>query len=260
MASANNRKFEVKLGRTGLLILIAGMTALLCVSFLLGVGVGKNIDTYPGKIASLPQKILSQVWRPSTTKSSSPVLESKTEQNQIKEEELDLTFYNTLTSKKGIVDGKSSSEKKKSSESPEVKQDASLPRGEPSSLPKTVKKETENPQEAKEASPAQDVIAAKIREAEEAMPPRGKYSIQVASLKEKNKAQQMTKKLSSLGYASRIVENNVPGKGKWFRVVVEGFDSKASAKSVAENIADKLGVACMVRRVDAPESNDRQTD
>ena len=39
MGSGNIKKFELKLGRTGLIIVVAGMTVLLCLSFILGVGV-----------------------------------------------------------------------------------------------------------------------------------------------------------------------------------------------------------------------------
>lgn len=229
----------------------------MCVSFLLGVDVGKNIDTYPGKIASLPQKVLSQIWRPSAAKNSTPVLENKTDQNQAKEtEELDLTFYNTLTSKKGTGEGKPALDQKRSAESPQANKEANVPSKETDSTAITGKKESEKlqekPQTAQEARTAQDVIAAKIQEAEEAAQQREKYLVQVASLKERNKAHQVSIKLSSLGYVPRIVENNVSGKGKWFRVVIDGFDSKTSAHNVAENISDKLGMVCVVRRVDAP--------
>ncbi|MEN6291958.1 MAG: hypothetical protein ABFD07_08095, partial [Methanobacterium sp.] len=98
MASGNTKNFELKLGRTGLTIVIVGITALLCGIFLFGVSVGKNIDTYPENIASVPQKLLALVWRPAKIKIAQKVEENKVVQNQTKaQEEPDLTFFNTLT-------------------------------------------------------------------------------------------------------------------------------------------------------------------
>ena len=59
MVSGNIKNFELKLGRAGLLIVIAGMAALLCCTFIFGVEVGKNIDAYPEKIASVAPAIIS---------------------------------------------------------------------------------------------------------------------------------------------------------------------------------------------------------
>ncbi|HQI23950.1 MAG TPA: hypothetical protein PLV15_03845, partial [Smithella sp.] len=68
MATQNTKKFELKIGKTGVLIILGGMTGLLCAAFLLGVDIGKNIETSPGEIASLPQKALAMVWRPAKIK------------------------------------------------------------------------------------------------------------------------------------------------------------------------------------------------
>jgi len=64
MGPGNIKKFELKLGKTSLFIVVGGMTVLLCLSFVLGVEVGKNIDTYPEKISSMPQQVLALFWRP----------------------------------------------------------------------------------------------------------------------------------------------------------------------------------------------------
>ena len=78
MATGNIKKFELKLGRAGLIIVIVGFSALLCAFFLLGVTVGKNIDTYPEKIASLPQRVLALVWRPAKIKAQQNLTDHKT--------------------------------------------------------------------------------------------------------------------------------------------------------------------------------------
>ena len=109
MATGNEKNFELKIGKTGLLIVVAGMTALLCATFLFGIDVGQNIETYPEKITALPQRALALVWRPARIRmaqqnapqSNSTVVQEHTAVAE--EENVDLTYHQTLTSKKGLA-------------------------------------------------------------------------------------------------------------------------------------------------------------
>lgn len=251
MVSGNIKNFELKLGRTGLVIVIVGMTALLCGAFLFGVVVGKNIDTYPEKIASLPQKLLALVWRPAKIRTAQTASESKTVQNIPKvQEEPDLTFFNTLTGKKGTVKEQPVSGKKTVAEAPVVQPVISQPKNEATVASVTPGSEIKK-QRVAASEAAGDEIEAKIKEAKGTAAPQSvKFSIQVASLKEKGNAVQLSKKISTLGYTSRVVENNIPGKGKWFRIVIDGFSSKVSAQAAAEKIAGKTGVHGVIKRID----------
>lgn len=250
MVSGNIKNFELKLGRTGLVIVIVGMTALLCGAFLFGVVVGKNIDTYPEKIASLPQKLLALVWRPAKIRTAQTVDESKTVQNIPKvQEEPDLTFFNTLTGKKGTVKEQPVSGKKTVAEAPAVQPVITQPKNEVKVAPVSPGSEIKK-QRAAASEAAGDEIEAKIKEAKGTAAPPVKFSIQVASLKEKNNAAQLSKKISTLGFTSRVVENNIPGKGKWFRIVIDGFSSKVSAQAAVEKIAGKTGIHGVVKRID----------
>jgi len=253
MASDNVKNFELKLGKTGVVIVIVGVTALLCCTFLFGIAVGKNIDSYPEKIASLPQRLLALVWRPAKMKVAQSTSVNKAGQNQPpKAEDVDLTFYNTLTSKKGVAKEQPIPDKKHVMEAPAAPPLLPQSRNETGLAPAGPNPEVKN----KQAPPGPvgtsgDEIEAKIKEAETAVVAgTKKYSIQVASLKDKTKADTMGKKLSSLGYTPRIVENNIPGKGKWFRVVIDGFAGKIQAQAAAEKISGKTGASCIVRRID----------
>jgi hypothetical protein len=76
------------------------MAVLLCTAFLFGVDVGKNIDTYPDKIAALPQRALALVWRPAKIRCL-PKAHRIIKTGQVKlnlRKNIDLTFYNALTS------------------------------------------------------------------------------------------------------------------------------------------------------------------
>ncbi len=250
MASGNIKNFELKLGRTSLVIVIVGMTALLCGTFLFGVAVGKNIDTYPGQIASVPQKLLALVWRPAKIRAAQTAAENKAAQNQPKaQEEPDLTFFNTLTSKKGVAKEQPIPDKKPAIEAPAIQSLLTEPKNEvpaASISPNSAVKK----QQAATSGKTVDEIEAKIKEAEQAVTAKEeKFAVQVASLKEKTKADQLNKKLLTLGYKPRIAENNIPGKGKWFRVVVDGFASRANAQTAAEKISGKTGAHCVVRRM-----------
>ena len=247
MASGNIKNFELKLGKTGLVIIIVGTAVLLCSAFLFGIVVGKNIDTYPEKIASLPQRLLALVWRPAKIRVA---------QNQPKKpDELDLTFYNTLTSKKGVAEEQPIPDKKPVIEVPAVQQFIAQPQNDAGSASIGSNSEVKK-QQALTSGTKGDAIEAKIKEAKPAVVASGgKFSVQVASLKEKNKADQMNKKISALGFTPQIVETNVQGKGTWFRVVIYGFSSKAQAQAAAGKISNKTGTTCIVRRIDTASNS-----
>jgi cell division septation protein DedD len=250
MVSGNIKKFELTLGRTGLVMVIVGMAALLCCTFLFGVEVGKNIDTYPEKIASLPQQLLALVWRPAKIRVAQNAAENKTVQNQPKtQEEPDLTFFNTLTNKKGMVKEQPIPDKKPAIEAPAARRPLPQPKNDATAALVKPDSNVKKQQAAKSAS-AGDEIEAKIKEAEPKVTANGsKFVIQAASMKEKAKADELNKKIKAMGFTTRIVENDVPGKGKWFRIVVEGFSSKANAQTAAAKISGKTGVPGIIKNI-----------
>ena len=251
MASGNIKKMELKLGRTGIIIVILGMSAFLCSAFLLGVVVGKNIDTYPEKIASIPQKALALIWRPAKTKATPDIVDSKSAEGQPKAgESLDLTFYNTLTSKKGEVKDQPLTEKK-IVETPPPQTDLPQPKREEKEIIGGTGLETKKQITAVDET-AGDKNKREVKEVETPVA-AGKqtFIIQAASLKEKAKAIQMSKSLTASGFKSRVVKIDIKGKGTWFRVIVSGFDERAQAQAAADKIAKKTKTNCIIRRVDA---------
>jgi cell division septation protein DedD len=79
-----------------------------------------------------------------------------------------------------------------------------------------------------------------------------KYQIQVGSFKEKGKADQLCKKLTGLGFSPRVAEMQVPKKGKWMRITLEGFESREDAQKAAERVSGKIkGLNCVVLRMGA---------
>ncbi len=84
-----------------------------------------------------------------------------------------------------------------------------------------------------------------------------KYQIQVGSFKEKEKADQLSKKLTGLGFSPRVAEIQVPKKGRWMRITLVGFESREDAQKAADRVAGKIkGLNCVVLRMGAKNHQD----
>jgi len=81
-----NGVFEFRLGRFGLVFLTLVIALLLLFFFVCGVMVGKNIESYPKKIADMPGTIKEKIIK-------SRVAATSTDK---KEDEIKFTFYDTL--------------------------------------------------------------------------------------------------------------------------------------------------------------------
>jgi cell division septation protein DedD len=239
MASGNIKNFELKVGKAGLIIIVVGMAALLCTAFLFGIEVGKNIDVYPEKIAAFPQKVLSLVWRPAKIKAAPGTSDNKSAQNQPQSQEnIDLTFYSTLTNKKGVLNEESIPDKQTTFSESQVG-DYKL------DVQKQAEVVSEKNKEKSEAK-GKEVTPAIVSN-------KQKFMIQVVSLKEKNKANKIGKKIDSLGFTSQVVKIENKKKGILFRVFVPGFENKVQAQEAAQKISQKTGLNCIIKSVENEE-------
>ncbi|KAF0157567.1 MAG: sporulation domain-containing protein [Syntrophaceae bacterium] len=249
MVSGNIKKFELKLGRTGLIIVIAGMTVLLCLSFILGVGVGKNINTYPEKISSVPQQILALFWRPAKVAGEQKKMASM--ESPPDSGNMDLTFHDTLTGQKTLsIQQPPVAEKKP--DNAMVKDQKAKPQNPPAVLSpqeEAVSSKAEASElkvTVSEKSPVEK--KSKIKEVPTAVQPAGSsFLVYVASLKDKAKANQINKTVATLGYSAKVVKVDIKGKGTWHRVIVTGFETKAQAQAAADRISKKVKTNCIIR-------------
>jgi len=249
MGSGNIKKFELKLGRTGLIIVICGMSILLCLSFILGIGVGKNMDTYPEKISSIPQQVLAFFWRPARIESGEKNVESK--QAQSGKGNMNLAFHNALTGDKaqsiqqppgsgkkpddGIAEDQNARPEMPSAVTPE-RVDAGSPKQEASG------------QQAADHEKLRPETNSKIKEAHDPIKETGSlFVIHVASMKDKTKANQIQKTVVALGYPAKVTKADIEGKGTWYRVIATGFKSKALAQTAADKISKKVKTNCIIR-------------
>jgi cell division protein FtsN len=218
MTSRNLRTFEFKLGKRGTILFILGMSLLLFSAYLLGVKVGENIDTYPEKLSrGIPDIVKKDVRSsPDKTKTVTAARGGEEESN------FDLTFYDTLARKGDGQKEPVFEEGKEKKLSEEAAKEQPVPGGE-----------------------AQDK---KGHAGEKISPVKGKYIIQAASYREREKADRLCKRLKVLGYNPMVVAADLPGKGKWFRVILGGFETPQEAQKVVDVVSKKIGgMNCIVR-------------
>ena len=221
MVSKNPKNFEFKLGTQGLLLFAAGMSLLLFTVFIIGVMVGVHIDAYPEKIAqSIPVFIRRQLSHPvATTEKVATVPEEAKNPPVSEENNVVAPLPNPFVNKDDLPVGTTGAEAKK----------ARL--NVPADPGDTVKN---SPPPAAADTPVPGAS--------------GKYSVQVGSFKSQKVAKQFCNKITPLGFKPRVAMVELPNKGKWFRVVVDGFASHDEAQQAAEVLAKNIkGVKGIVR-------------
>jgi len=224
MTAKNIKNFELKLRKTGLTVLVAGMTMLLCGAFILGVEVGKGLDAYPEKIASLPKKIFTIISKPSKI---DPVQDIKDHEKDI--EEVFPADGVKYKEDKIISEELQSAEKKENLENSDK----------PASL------DTDEKNEKKST-----VAVVKTKETQVNKNAMNKYIVHAASYQQKEKAYLLNKKIAGLGYEAKVIPIQIKNKGTWYRVIVPGFGSKEKANNAAQRISAKTGADCLVRAAD----------
>ncbi len=260
MAPGNIKKFELKLGRGGLAIIIAGMAVLLCVFFLIGVHVGKDIDAHPEKISSLPKRVLALFWKPAKVGISPPAPEVR-ETEPGPAESSDLASYNHPTDSRAKT-------QEEPAPVPKKPQDGFLPDSSgvthvvpPASAtaPEAEKPREEKPREEKPVVPVPEVKKeAVVRPHKETVqkPAASKteFIVHVASFKDRKKAFEVLKTVADMKYpSSRVIQVEIQGKGIWYRVVVSGFDTQAKAQVAADKISKKVNTKAIVLSVETGE-------
>ena len=210
MSPRNSRDFEFKLGKLGLVLFTFGIALLLLFSFLFGVMVGKNFESYPEKIAKgIPRAIKEKIVE-TTNDALSRVTEENLSKNEPekdkekKEDDFKLTFYDKLTKKDEAI--------------------------------KPV------PPKKKISSKAKDRKDKKTHV-------KSQYVVQVASFKDKNKMERLQKKLLAMGYSPGVDEIKLASSGRWYRVRLEGFSTSREARQVSASLEKKIrGLKCLVTR------------
>jgi cell division protein FtsN len=265
MAVKNRRVFELRLGKLGLVLFIIGMSFLLFSGFLIGVVVGKHMEAYPERYASGIMVLIRD-----RLVAAKPEAEDKDARDP-GEEKFNLTFYETLGGKKGgAAQGSRSGDAK--NKTPETSAGQAVPvvnplKKETPASPVDVaspttprplvgeggrKKQTPSAEEPAGATGTQKESSSQATAGPllKSQPPAGKgrFEIQAAAYREKEQAEALVKRFAALGLSSRVVIKDLPGKGRWFRVIADGFESRESAQEASERmVANTRGLKCMIR-------------
>jgi len=266
MALKNRRIFELRLGKLGLLLFICGMSLLLFSSFLIGVIVGKHMEAYPERYSSgLTELIRDRLL-------AAPTMAGGKDAQEVREEKFGLTFYETLGGDKGAtaVGSRNGDAKNKNSEAPagqnvppahqpekEVpapisggavsKTTPTVPAGE-SGLKKQAPLAGGPTGESSGQKPSVSTVPSTQKAKAATQADTGRFEIQAAAYREKQQAEQLVKKLKAFGFSPHVAMKDLPDKGRWFRVIVAGFESKDKAKETAEQMAGKIrGLSCVIR-------------
>jgi cell division septation protein DedD len=274
MAAKNRRTFELKLGKLGLILFIGGISLLLFSMFLLGILVGNHMEAYPERYsAGMAELIYDRLFASAPQGGKVPPSAESGAKSEPAggEEGFGLTFYDTLAGKKGgTPTGKTTGAVKDmppvTSEPPPAltgKPAISAPSSAsaggtigntdlPVSGREGAGKKTNPLPEKKAAMESGAKVSAAMPAGMPtdggATPGKGRFEVQVAAYQESRKAEQMREKLSPLGFTSRVVMKELPGKGTWFRVIVGGFENREKAKAAADQISGKIrGMKCVVR-------------
>jgi cell division protein FtsN len=268
MTLKNRRVFELRLGKVGLIVFISGMSLMLFSVFLLGIIVGKHMEAYPERYSSgIPElvrdRLLAVVSKQGKDAPQAADQERKMEPAS-DEAEFGLTFYDTLGGKKGgtTAGTQTGTTKYKLSEIP-IKHAApvgSAPEmGSPTALAETAKGEsvppapggeggTRKPNSETGGRPAGEAIMRNPPAVEAALQGKGHFEVQVAAYRERLSAEQLVKKFAAQGFSPRVVVKELPGKGRWFRVIVGSFESRRAAQAAADQMAGKIsGLKCVIR-------------
>ncbi|MBN2397283.1 MAG: SPOR domain-containing protein [Deltaproteobacteria bacterium] len=210
--SQKSEEFEFKLGRSGLMFFTFAIALVLLFAFVCGVMVGKNIESYPEKIAKgIPEVIKETIAKGMDSEPDTAGHDAVPDADQgdavtdmpAAEEKVEFTFYERLK---------------------------------------------ETGENVKETFTAQDATPS---DTADALPEKrdggGLYTIQVASFRDRGMTDGLKEKLSHMGYAPRIDEATLPRTGKWFRVKIQGFATYDEARTAASLVESKIkGIKCLI--------------
>jgi cell division septation protein DedD len=271
MAAKNRRMFELRLGKLGLILFVVGMSLLLFSMFFLGIFIGKNMEAYPEKFSpGVVELIRDRLFAsaPQTGKPAPSAEAGKRDSPAGGEESFGLTFYETLGGKKTGAAADTAGVVK--DETSEASIPLTVPAGKPAMpelaagsaagtvgnmSPPVFAGTGEKPNLPPERKPVADAgsglptaIPGGVAADGNGTRGRGRFEIQVAAYQDSRKAEKTVERLKPLGFAPRVVMKELPGKGKWFRVIIGGFDDREKAKTAVDQIAGKVrGVKCVIR-------------
>ncbi len=273
MTVKNRRVFELRLGKVGLLVFIGGMSVLLFSLFLLGVVVGKHMEAYPERYASGITEVIRDrflAFGAKRQEAPSRAADEEAQESAGGGADFGLTFYDTLGGKRGTA-GEAATGRVKHKASGGAADQASAAGAAPETAPQppgqgALLSDPVPDPAAGGTEGAKSIPPARVQaEGEAPTPPAGEsvnsekrqFEIQMAAYREKSQAERMAKRIAAMGFAPRVMVKDLPGRGRWFRVIVGGFANRQAAQEAAERITGKIEGLKSVIRASTREGNGR---
>ncbi len=270
MPPRNEKRFEFRLGKRGLLLFAAGMSVLVFASFWVGLQMGRDMEN-PAIRISRSSPTGTEKAGTTATAPAKAVLTPPAGGEKAAAVSPGVVPVGQAASSGAVPPPAQTAQ---TSVRPPAPSPAAAPS--PPSGGGVAQKGAAPPASATERTPAGSKDTATEKKAARAIAPpapapgvatgsatpgksaepvketgKGKesFSLQVASYKEKAKAEETAKKLGSLGFKPRVLAVDLPAKGRWYRIVVGGFESREAAQKAADRIAKKIqGASCIIRK------------
>ncbi len=270
MTVKNRRVFELRLGKVGLIVFISGMSAMLFSMFLLGIIVGKHMEAYPERYSSGMAELIRDRLLAAVSKQEKGASSAEDEEKNSPAgggADFGLTFYDTLGGKKGgaaagvqtgtAIHKPSDTAVKHTSPPGGVAETGSPlamrggPIGETAPPIPAGEGEGTKPDPSAGGTTARGNGMRKPPAGETELQGKGRFEVQVAAYRERSQAEQLVKKIAAMGFSARVVMKELPEKGRWFRVIVGGFESRRTAQEAAEKMTGKIrGLKFVIRSSD----------
>jgi hypothetical protein len=221
-SKGRKKVFRFELSRLALAGWCLGLLVALLWMFVLGVFVGKGITPANINLAEIKKRMIDQgVW-PGSDKAVEEEGSPRTTNTIRKIPLKDLEFYEKLAQKKRERLQESTPEK-------------TTPKDEPAAAAEAQPKPP--PQPTTEVS-------------KEEKPPKGSFTVQLASFKDENSAKKFAARFQDLKPKASVRTVDLPGKGRWYRVQVGQLSSRDEATALADRLAKKYQLKAFVISLD----------
>jgi cell division septation protein DedD len=231
-SKGRKKVFRFELSRLALAGWCLALLVALLWMFVLGVFVGKGITPANINLAEIKKRMIDQgVW-PGSGKAAQEEGSSRTTNTKRKIPLKDLEFYEKLAQKKKEHLEESAPGKTTPMDKPTAAAEA---QPEPPATPEAQPKPT--------AQPTTEV-------SKEEKPPKGSFTVQLASFKEQHSAEKFAARFQDLKPKATVRTVDLPGKGRWYRVQVGQLSSRDEATALADRLAIQYKLKAFVIRLD----------
>jgi cell division septation protein DedD len=226
----SDSRYEFKLNFKEITLFLVGSIGVITLFFIIGIWIGKSLNTVPTEIINK-----EYVTAEDFPEGDEDFQEEKVIDVPKSDDDTSFEFQESLKEEE-IIPLK---EEKKPKKKKEVT----------SADKKTIKAKSELDNFTVPKKEASSVAIAKANEKKiEAAKntKKGKYTVQIASLKSDKSALKLVGRLEKKGYSAYFIATNLKDKGVWYRVRVGNFKTRKDAEKIVKNVEDTIKIKGMI--------------